>query len=101
MLIDLVLLNGFVLWESYAIIRYLCRTYGMGSLWPDDQHHAAIADQWMEWTNSRFMGTFFPVFWSLIRTPLEQQNADKISATPPCDVVGVRPVVVVASGGGA
>ena len=71
--------NGFVLWESYAIIRYLCRQYGMGSLWPDDPQQAALADQWMEWTNSRFMGTFFPIFWGLIRTNKEDQNPEKIA----------------------
>ncbi len=66
--------SGFILWESYAIIRYLCRQYGMGSLWPKDSQSAATADQWMEWTNSRFMGTFFPIFWALIRTPKENQD---------------------------
>ncbi len=70
--------DGFILWESYAIIRYLCRQYGKGSLWPQDDRQAALADQWMEWTNSRFMGVFFPVFWGLIRTPKEQQDPDKI-----------------------
>ena len=71
--------EGFVLWESYAIIRYLCRQYGFGSLWPEDPRKAALADQWMEWTNSRFMGTFFPAFWNLIRTPKENQDPEKVS----------------------
>ena len=71
--------NGFVLWESYAIIRYLCRQYGQGTLWPEDSQQAALADQWMEWTNSRFMGTFFPIFWSLIRTAKDQQDPDRIA----------------------
>lgn len=73
--------NGFILWESYAIIRYLCRQYAMGSLWPEDSQHAATADKWMEWTNSRFMKTFFPIFWGLIRTPKEKQNLDQIRAS--------------------
>jgi glutathione S-transferase len=71
--------NGFVLWESYAIIRYLCRHYGEGTLWPKDSQQIAVADQWMEWTSSRFIGTFFPIFWSLIRTPKEQQDLRKIA----------------------
>ena len=73
--------DGFILWESYAIIRYLCRQYGMGSLWPEDPQKAAVADQWMEWTNIRFMGTFFPAFWGLIRTPKAQQDPEKIVAS--------------------
>ena len=72
--------NGFVLWESYAIIRYQCHQYGKGSLWPDNPQTVALADQWMEWANSRFMPVFFPVFWALIRTPKEQQNPDKIAS---------------------
>ena len=71
--------DGFVLWESYAIIRYLCRQYGSGSLWPEDPRQVALADQWMEWTSSRFMGTFFPAFWNLIRTPKEKQDSEKVS----------------------
>ena len=72
--------DGFVLWESYAIIRYLCRQYGMGSLWPNESQQAARADQWMEWSNSRFLGTFFPVFFSLIRTPENDIDHAKIAA---------------------
>ena len=71
--------DGFVLWESYAIIRYLCRQYGSGSLWPEDPRQVALADQWMEWTSSRFMGTFFPAFWNIIRTPKEKQDSEKVS----------------------
>jgi glutathione S-transferase len=71
--------DGFVLWESYAIIRYLCRRYGFGSLWPEDPCQSGLADQWMEWTSSRFMGTFFPAFWNLIRTPKDKQDPEKVS----------------------
>ena len=71
--------EGFILWESYAIIRYLCRQYGQGSLWPDDPQQAALADQWMEWTNSLVMPTFFPVFWQLVRTAEDQRDDDKVA----------------------
>lgn len=71
--------HGFILWESYAIIRYLCRQYGAGSLWPDDPQQAALADQWMEWTNSLVMPTFFPVFWQLVRTEEAQRDPEKIA----------------------
>jgi len=70
--------NGFVLWESYAIVRYLSKEYGEGSLWPKSNQEIARADQWMEWTNSRFMDTFFPAFWQLIRTPAAEQDVEKI-----------------------
>ena len=70
--------DGFVLWESYAIIRYLCRSYGQGSLWPEDNREAALADQWMEWTNSRFLPTFFPAFWELVRVEEARRDRDKV-----------------------
>ncbi len=34
--------NGFVMWESHAIIRYLARQYGLGTLYPDNPQKAAI-----------------------------------------------------------
>lgn len=41
--------DGFVLWESNAIVRYLCGLYGHGSLYPADPRQRAIADRWMDW----------------------------------------------------
>mgnify|MGYP003318406944 FL=1 len=52
----------------------------MGSLCPLDSQQAATADKLMEWTNSRFMRTFFPIFWGLIRTPKEDQDIAQVRA---------------------
>ena len=38
-----------IVWESGACVRYLARTYGDGSLWPEDPAVLAEADMWMEW----------------------------------------------------
>ena len=54
--------NGFVLWESHAVIRYLAKQYGLGSLYPEDVQKAALSDQWMTWSTDSFMGTFFLSF---------------------------------------
>src|SRR5512134_3249873 len=32
--------DGFVLWESHAIVRYLARRHGRGTLWPEDDRAA-------------------------------------------------------------
>ena len=71
--------NGFVMWESHAIIRYLARQYGLGTLYPDDPQKAAMSDQWMTWSTDSFMGTFFPVFWQLVRTEESERDYKKIA----------------------
>ena len=71
--------NGFVMWESHAIIRYLARQYGLGTLYPDDPQKAAMSDQWMTWSTDSFMGAFFPVFWQLVRTEESERDYKKIA----------------------
>ena len=70
--------NGFVLWEAHAVIRYLAQQYGTGSLYPDDPQKAALSDQWMTWSTDSFMGTFFPVFWQLVRTEEKDRDYRKV-----------------------
>jgi glutathione S-transferase len=43
--------DGFVLWESNAILRYLGAQARSG-LWPADARQRAIVDQWMSWQAS-------------------------------------------------
>lgn len=66
--------DGLVLWESNAIIRYLCSQYGKGTLWPNDTAKLALADQWMEWLKTTAFPQFFPVFFQLVRTSPEDQD---------------------------
>ena len=54
-------------WESNACVRYLARTYGQGSLMPDDTAEATTADIWMEWQRSDISNAFFPLFQQLVR----------------------------------
>jgi glutathione S-transferase len=56
-----------VVWESNACVRYLARTYGAGSLWPDDPSILATADMWMEWQRSDISAAFFPLFQMVVR----------------------------------
>jgi glutathione S-transferase len=41
--------DGFILWESNAIVRYLSAKHGMGTLYPSELHCRADADRWMDW----------------------------------------------------
>jgi len=72
--------DGFVLWESNAIVRYLAGTHGAGTLWPDDLRQRADADRWMDWATSTVAPALTPVFWGLIRTPAEKRNMASIEA---------------------
>ena len=41
--------DGFLLWESNSIVRYLAAKYGAGKLEPNDPHARASAGSWMDW----------------------------------------------------
>ncbi len=69
--------DGFILWESHSIVRYLAAKHGKGVLWPMDEHTRATANQWMDWAFS-FQGGVRDAFWGLIRTPPEKRDAQAI-----------------------
>jgi glutathione S-transferase len=69
--------DGFVLWESHAIVRYLAAKHDPGGLWPADLRVRADADRWMDWANTMFV-PLRTVFWGLVRTPAEKRDAAAI-----------------------
>lgn len=69
--------DGFTLWESHTIVRYLCAKHSAGSLWPTDLKARADAERWMDWAFS-FQRAMRDVFWGLIRTPADKRNAKAI-----------------------
>lgn len=73
--------GDFVLWESNAIVRYLARRYGAGSLWPDDPQVVADADRWMEWQSTTFNPALFDAFWNTIRAKPEDRNQAALEAS--------------------
>ena len=72
--------EGFVLWESNAILRYLAAKHAAGTLWPTDVAQRALADRWMDWANSTLWPTIVPLFRAFMRTPEAQRNAATIEA---------------------
>ena len=69
--------DGFVLWESHSIVRYLAAKHSMGTLCPADLRARADAERWMDWAFT-FQNAMRPVFWGLIRTPPEKRDAKAI-----------------------
>ena len=73
--------DGFVLWESNAIVRYLMARHAANTPWyPADLQARASAEKWMDWTTSSIAGPFRTVFWGVLRTPAEQQDWPAINA---------------------
>lgn len=73
--------NGFVLWESNSIVRYLSAKYSAGVLWPESLRTRAQADRWMDWMATTFWPAFRALFWNLVRTPLAQRDAAAMDAS--------------------
>ena len=73
--------NGFTLWESSAVVRYIANAYGRGTLAPVDTQQFAKADQWMDWMQT----TIYPdiiggVFGSLVRVAAANRDTAAVEA---------------------
>jgi len=67
--------DGFVLWESNVIVRYLCARYSPGDMYPTDLRERFDAERWMDWQQTTLNPASRPGFWQLVRTPPEQRDA--------------------------
>jgi glutathione S-transferase len=72
--------DGFVLYESNAIVRYLAAKHG-SPLFPLELHARADVDRWMEWQSTGYTPAMTQVFWQLVRTPPEKRDAAAIEAS--------------------
>ncbi len=54
--------NGFVLWESNAIVRYLCARYGRDDIYPADLHRRMDAERWMDWQTLDVFTAYRPAY---------------------------------------
>jgi glutathione S-transferase len=60
--------DGEPLWETGAILRYLCSRYGNGSFWPEDLVRRTRIDKWAEWSKINVALNFTgPIFWRVVR----------------------------------
>jgi glutathione S-transferase len=66
--------DGFLLWESNSIIRYLAAKHRASVLEPTDLKTRALAQKWMDWQLSVLGPAITPVFWGLVRTPPEKRD---------------------------
>ncbi len=66
--------QGFVLWQSNSIIRYLATAYGGGSLYPPDPHQRGRIDQWIDWQATEFNESWRGAFTGLVRKSPAHQD---------------------------
>ena len=71
--------DGFILWESHAIVRYLARKHGLGSLCPSEPKACADADRWMDWFATTVLPNLRPVFAELIRVAPDKRNMNLVN----------------------
>ncbi len=79
--------DGYVLWESNAIVRYLCARHSGGDLYPDTIPARFIAEQWMDWQQTTLNPAGRDAFVQWVRTPAAERDeariAQSIAATEP------------------
>ena len=72
--------DGFTMWESNSIVRYLAAKQQNRTLEPADPKSRARAQMWMDWQLSVMAPSITPVFWGLIRTPADKRDQKAIDA---------------------
>ena len=66
--------DGFVLWESIAIVAWLASRYGAGVLLDGRHETQARAVQWMSWTNEHLESALHTQIMELHRLPEDQRT---------------------------
>ena len=73
--------DGFSLWESNTICRYLVATRSPGhALHPADPRLRARVERWMDWQLSHLGPPMTTIFFTWIRTPEAEQNLQAAEA---------------------
>lgn len=71
--------EGFILWESHTIMRYLAKKHdAQGRVFPKDIQVQAKIEQWHDWYNTVFWPPMRNLFWGYIRTPQENRNLEEL-----------------------
>ena len=73
--------DGFAVWESHTILRYLAARHGGPTLWSEDPAERSLAERWMDWAQTALQPDFLNgVFWGFYRTPEAQRDMASVTA---------------------
>ncbi|MEJ6020993.1 glutathione S-transferase family protein [Ramlibacter sp. PS4R-6] len=79
--------DGFQLYESNVIVRYLCAKHAQKGLYPQDLRTRFDAERWMDWQQTTLNPAGRNAFVQLLRTPPEKRQQalidESIAATEP------------------
>ncbi len=70
--------EGFTLWESNVIVRYLSMKYAAEKMFGDNLQTFASASRWMDWEQSKFLPEQHILVMNLVRLPPEERNPDEV-----------------------
>jgi len=73
--------QGFILWESNAIVAYLARRYAPDRLFGGDEAIFARALQWMIWANYSLDPSLHALILHLERLPANQRSAEIVETS--------------------
>jgi glutathione S-transferase len=72
--------DGFILWESNTIVRYLAMRFGPDLLYGGDIRTFASASRWMDWENNELLHGQHILVMQLIRLPEAERDPAKAEA---------------------
>lgn len=70
--------DGFVLWESNSIVRYLAMQYAPELLYGSDVRTFASASRWLDWENNELLPPQHDMVMHLIRLPEEKRDPHQL-----------------------
>ncbi|WP_438344675.1 glutathione S-transferase family protein [Methylorubrum populi] len=73
--------DGFVLWESNAILRYLAHAHGGPLALPAAPRARALIDQWLDWQATAFTPAMRDAFLQLVRVAPEERDPRVVEAS--------------------
>ena len=73
--------DGFVLWESNTICRYLASKHAAHAIYPPQLRARADVERWMDWGSTTLGPALHQAFWGLARTPAPQRDSAAILAS--------------------
>lgn len=70
--------NGFILWESNSIVRYLAMQYAPELLFGGDIRTFASASRWLDWDNNELLPPQHEMLMHLVRLPENERDPAEV-----------------------